>query len=161
MTLKRSSFQLTVTKGKESIIESGHTHRSVLMLVAALAVTVAGGLSLGAGTAYADEVLPGLTCDDFDGIITCTNTTNTDYTIVQTKQCAGGDRSSTDYGYMLNPVTGHYDNSPKMSFHSTEPSVEIANVFVPARNSGIGLNGCDYHADRISYSVAPPPPPAA
>src|SRR5438067_1168361 len=66
---------------------------------AALAVIAVGSLWLGTATAHADPIVvrPGLTCDDSSGVINCNNATNTDYTVTQRKECAGGDYSSTDY----------------------------------------------------------------
>src|SRR5262245_33702609 len=107
---------------------------------------VALGFWLGAGSAHAApvEVQPGLTCDDFDGIITCTNTTATDYSIIQTRNCLGGSWSDFDYSYGYNPVTGEYDSQPKMKFHSAEPSVRTARIFAAANSTGMGLNDCEY-----------------
>ncbi|EHB48725.1 Uncoordinated protein 34, isoform a [Mycolicibacterium rhodesiae JS60] len=127
------------------------------ILLAALAVSVGGGLSVGAGTAHADDVLPGLTCDEQFLSTNCTNTTNTDYTVLQTRECAGGSYSTSYNG-------GTADN-PAMYYttHTVDPTVEYVRVFVPANNTGSGpRSSCELETERFYYSVEPPvpgPPP--
>jgi hypothetical protein len=126
------------------------------IFLATLAVSVGGGISLGAGIAQADEVLPGLTCnqDAFFGVTTCTNTTNTDYTVFQTRECEGGAYSVPGYFGGLDS-NGNPIMTTTMSY--VDPSVEQSTIFVPAHNTGLGLESCAISAMRVHYSVEPPP----
>jgi hypothetical protein len=131
------------------------------MLLAALAASVGASISMGAGTAQADDVLPGLTCnqDVFFGVTTCTNTTTTDYTVIQTRECEGG-------SYFIPGTFGGSDanGNPIMTSNIgfVDPTVEQSRIFVPANNTGLGLESCAVSATRVYYSVEPPaagPPP--
>jgi hypothetical protein len=154
-----------MTTHKECTVTSNHTHHTTIParqrritapgslrmvarttpFAAAIAVSALGSLSLGAGIAQADpiQVKPGLTCDDFAGYIRCDNTTNADYTVIQTRHCMGGDWSDINNGFGYDPVTGKYDNGPRTEFHTADPSVQTATIFVAANNTGFGTNGCD------------------
>jgi hypothetical protein len=141
-------------------------------LVAGLAVSVGAGLSLGAGTAHADpiEVKAGLTCDEDLFSTICTNTTNTDYTVVQTRDCKGGTLGSsvphTEYSH---DSKGNLQTETTYTWEtrSVDPSTEIITVFVPAHDTGSGpRSSCTLDTVGFHYSVespapgpAPAPPP--
>jgi hypothetical protein len=149
---------------KESTMTAPHAPSNAskcnrLLLLTALAVTAVGNLCLGAGSAHADEVRPGLTCDDTFGVFTCNNTTDVDYTVLQTRDCAGGSWTTTDYTTTYDSK-GHSSSTPHTVVHSAEPHQSFATVFVPAHNSGSGINGCDYETSHIAYSIQTAPPPA-
>ncbi len=135
-----------------------------LTLLAALAVSVGGGLSLGTGPAHADDVLPGLTCDEQLLTTDCTNTTNSDYTVLQTRECAGGSYSTTVPGYGYDAGSGGFTfSAPTPQTIYVDPTVEYVRVFVPANNTGSGpRSSCALETERFYYSVEPPaagPPP--
>jgi hypothetical protein len=137
------------------------TRYQSLAFVAALAAGAAVNLFVGAGTAHADPVVvqPGLTCDDFGGVVRCDNTTNSDYTVTQTRECSGGSWGEsvpqTQYG-----PNGTSQTTYMWQTHSVEPHTQYASVFAPANNAGFGSNSCGRGSDpvRITYSIAPPPP---
>lgn len=118
-----------------------------LTVLTALAVGVSASVGLGAGAAQADPVAvkPGLSCNDFVGVINCTNDTDTDYTVTQKRECAEGDY--TDFSYDR--------ATPRMVFHHADAEMKYTNVFVAAHNTGMGYQGCETHADNITYSIAP------
>ncbi|MDT5209251.1 MAG: hypothetical protein QOF67_1666 [Mycobacterium sp.] len=123
------------------------TRRSILL--APLALGAVGVLWLAPATARADEVRPGVTCDRNAGLFvstTCTNTTDTGYTVVETTECAGG-----DYYMQIGTIAapGHLD-----------PSVKYDSIFVAANDvANVPTSSCDFDAMRVSYSIAPAPPP--
>jgi hypothetical protein len=138
---------MTTTHAPISAAKTAFTARSVplhylpakfnsLPLLAALAVTAVGSLCLGAGSAHADQVRPGLTCDDAFGVITCNNTTDTDYTVLQTRDCAGGSWTTFDYTSTFDSK-GHPSVTPHLKTHSAVPHESFATVFVPAHNTGV------------------------
>jgi hypothetical protein len=153
------SFSWWHTGEKATKWEGPMQHNSVTLL-AALAVSVV-GVSLGAGTAHADVVRPGLTCDRNWQITTCNNTTNTDYTVIATRECSGGTYTTTVPQTQYGP-NGTSTTTYTFEIHSVDPSVEQDNIFVPANNTGTIMSGCPVGSDtkRVSYSVGPPPPPA-
>jgi hypothetical protein len=143
------------------------------LILLALSVGAAGSLSLGTATAHADvtaactegflgtscsvDVLPGVHCDrnpGFDDSISCTNTTTTGYTVIQTMDCPGGDYSETDYTSGFDSA-GHPTTTPTMTFHSADPSVERDSIFVPANDSAAAHSStCDHStATRVSYAI--------
>jgi hypothetical protein len=80
-----------------------------IILVAAIAAS-ASSLSLGIATAHADEVKPGLACDDFGGVFKCDNSTDVDYTVTQKRA------HNTGWG---GNNCGHFD--PTRITYSIEP----------------------------------------
>lgn len=148
--------------------KSRAVHASIrAVAVTALAVSVAGGLSPGAGTAHADEVLPGVTCDEQFLSTTCTNTTNADHTVLQTRECAGGSYSTTVPGYGYDAGSGGFTfSAPTPQTIYVDPTVEFVRVFVPANSTGSGpRSSCALETERLYYSVeqpaaGPPPPPS-
>ena len=134
--------------------------RKRLTLIAALGLSIGAAFLLGAATAHADEVLPGLTCDEQFLSTDCTNTTKTDYMVVQTRECAGGTYTTTHPGYGYDAGSGGFTfNAPMTEYHSVEPSVEYVRVFVPANNTGSGpRSSCDLETLRFFYTVEPPAP---
>jgi hypothetical protein len=136
-----------------------------------LAVAAAGGLGLGAATAQADpvQIKPGLSCDDVVGFINCTNDTDTDVTVVQKRDCPGGTKVITEYGYGYNAVSGGFSSgTPMTRYVDVDPSVEFTSIFVAAHNTGFGQKSCEGDsATSITYTTeapgadqGPPPPPA-
>jgi hypothetical protein len=124
-------------------------------VLAALAVGAVANLFVGGVTAHADDVLPGLTCDDLGGVITCNNTTDKDYTVLQNRVCPGGTWTTTTFS----PDPAYSSGMYTTTSHTEEPSVEFARVFAAAHNTGWGHNGCDhFDATSITYSIEPPPP---
>jgi hypothetical protein len=110
---------------------------TAIPLLAALAVTTVGSLFLGAGSAHADEIRPGLTCDYFYGMTTCANTTDTGYTVNETRDC-------TD--------AWNFDNTK---------TTRVSTFFVPPQSNGlVSSSGCgESSAKSVTYSIAPPPAP--
>jgi hypothetical protein len=108
-----------------------------LPLLAALAVSTVGSLFVGAGSAHADEVRPGLTCDYFYGMTTCANTTDAGYTVTETRDC-------TD--------AWNFDNTT---------DTRVTTFFVPPLSNGlVSSSGCGKSsAKSVTYSIAPPPAP--
>jgi hypothetical protein len=136
-----------------------------MTMLAALAVGVVGGLSVGAAPAQADpvQVKPGLSCDDVVGFINCTNDTDTDVTVVQKKDCPGGTKAITEYGYGYNAVSGGFSSgTPMTRYVDVDPSVEFTSIFVAAHNTGFGQKSCEGDsATSITYTTeAPAPAPA-
>jgi hypothetical protein len=132
-----------------------------LKLLAALAVGVGGGLSLGAGTSHADvyEVKPGLTCDEVFLSTTCTNITNTDYTVIQTRECAGGEYTTSTPVYSYGPKGEQSLLYYSTSTHHVDPSTEYVSIFAPANDTGWGpRSSCRLETERFYYSVEPPVP---
>jgi hypothetical protein len=106
-----------------------------------LAVTTVGSLFLGAGSAHADEILPGLTCDYFYGMTTCANTTDTGYTVTESRDCT--------WAYNF--------DGPK--------TIKVSTFFVPPQFNGlVSSSGCGSRPDSnsaksVTYSIVPPPAP--
>jgi hypothetical protein len=125
------------------------------VVVAATSLAVA-GVALAIPMAHADPtvVRPGLTCDDIWGVINCTNDTDTDSTVLQTKQCAAGTWSTTEYDSEYDYTTHTSTSQPKLVFHSTDAQSTVANVFVAAHSSALGANGCDHDTAGITYAIA-------
>jgi hypothetical protein len=107
-------------------------------LLAALAASAIGTLYLGAGTAGADEVKPGLNCDvdNLWGNVSCTNTTDIGYTVTLTRELY-------------------------KSCSSFTRDVKITTYFVPPQSSGIvgDADGCKVGNGNPIFSLEPPPAP--
>lgn len=109
-----------------------------LPLLAALAVTT---VFLGAGSAHADEIRPGLICDYFYGMTTCANTTDTGYTVTESRDCTWAYKS----------------DGPK--------TMKVSTFFVPPQFNGlVSSSGCGSRSDSnsaksVTYSIVPPPAP--
>jgi len=161
---------VTRDRSKEFFAARGGTKS--LILLAALAVSAGGSLSLGAATAHADvlaactpafmsltctaEVQPGLTCNA-GGWTTCTNATNRDYTVIETLECPGGSYTGYEYGYGFDPIKGEMGmTSNLLVTRYVDPSVEHSSIFVPANNTGTGPQGTGCpagSATSVRYSV--------
>jgi hypothetical protein len=128
------------------------THRYRLGALITGSAIALGVTTLPAPAAHADpiQVKPGLSCDDFYGVINCTNTTDTDYTVTEKRACAEGDYTDTSYE----------NSKPHTTDHHADAEVKYTNVFVPAHNTAMGYLGCDTHADTVTFSIAPPAAPA-
>jgi len=145
------------------------------LTVALVAATATLGLSLSfAGNTRADvpatctedllgmtctvEVLAGLTCNA-GGWTTCTNTTNTDYTVIETVDCPAGSFIASELVPMYDALTGTNTMTPQTVTHYVEASVEHSSIFVPANNTGTGPQGtgCDGgNPTSIRYSIEGP-----
>lgn len=126
-----------------------------VLIVTTLIVAGAVALTLGISKAHADPVAfkPGVSCDDVWGVINCTNDTDTDVEVTQTKQCAEGSWMTTDYEMVYNYGTHSSTSVPKSVFHHTDSQTKVATVFVAAHNTALGLNGCDHDTAAISYAT--------
>jgi hypothetical protein len=173
-----------MTTHKECTVTSNHTHHTTIParqrritapgslrmvarttpFAAAIAVSALGSLSLGAGIAQADpiQVKPGLTCDRNAGLFvntTCTNTTKTDYMVIETTECAGGDFYMPGSFQSGGPGGGSYSSG---SFTYIDPAVKYDSIFVAANDvATVPTSSCDLDATHVSYTFGPPPPPDA